>query len=395
MRKLLHNACRRAIIIYGSLVCALSVSFPAVAQEATEQKPTQRFWDKVFSLPAIVVPIIVHSPETKWGFGLGMQSYFHMPFCENTSIIYFDACYTLNKQYYLNVGGTFYFEGNVPWFMRWHGGYRNYPDTYFGIGNTLSEDRKKGIPYISKRGTAYVEAPVYLPANWSLGPLFDFTHEQCLTSEAGPTAQQSNSDSGLTSAAGPTIMWGLGAVAQYDTRDTIYYPHKGLFFKASVTHYEKALGSTARMTYLQADLRQFITLPKDIIFAWQFKTEWALSDDVSSIPFPSLPTLGGQDLVRGVRRNMFRDNVMMALQAEFRFPIWSFFRFHAFAGIGDVYNTDHWTWATPKIGYGIGLRVGIHKARINLRLDIARSNVYKEWNTWESYAFYLTATEAF
>ena len=377
---------------YGSLVCALCVCWTAFAQESDTQSPTRRFWDKVFSLPAIVVPIVVHSPETNWGFGLGMQSYFRMPFCENTSIIYFNACYTLNKQYYVDLGGTFYFEGNVPWFMRWHGGYRNYPDTYYGIGNAMTEDRKKGTPYTSQRGTAYIETQVYLPEHWSLGPLFDFTHEKCLTGEAGRT---SNSDSGLTGEADPTIMWGLGAVTQYDTRDTMYYPHKGMFFKAAVTHYEKALGSTARMTYLQADLRQFISLPKDIIFAWQFKTEWALSDDVAAIPFQSLPTLGGQDLVRGVRRNMFRDNAMMALQAEFRFPIWRFIRLHAFAGIGDVYNTDNWKWATPKIGYGIGLRMCIHSAKINLRFDIARNNIYKEWNTLESYSFYLTATEAF
>jgi hypothetical protein len=92
---------------------------------------------------------------------------------------------------------------------------------------------------------------------------------------------------------------------------------------------------------------------------------------------------------------MFTDNAMMALQAEFRFPIWRFIRIHAFAVIRDVYNTEHWNWATPKIGYGLGLRVGINKAKINIRFDIARNNIYKEWNTLNSYSFYLTATEAF
>lgn len=347
---------------------------------------TSRFLDKVFSLPAIVVPIVVHSPETKWGFGLGMQSYFKLPLCENTSVIYFDACYTLNKQYYINVGGTFYFAGKVPWFMRWNGGYRNYPDTYYGIGNVYSEEKQHGLSYTSRRGTAYIESQVYLPANWSLGPLFDFTHEKIIPAEKTASPIDSHD---------PIIMWALGAVAQYDTRDSIYYPHKGLFFKATVSHYEKALGSTARMTHLQADLRQFVQLPKNIVFAWQFKTEWALSDDIGSIPFQSLATFGGQDLIRGVRRNMFRDNAMMALQTEFRFPLWRFIRLHAFVGIADVYNTEHWEWTTPKIGYGIGLRVGINAANINLRLDIARNNIYKQWNTWESYSFYLTATEAF
>ncbi len=374
-----------------------------------------RTWDKIWSLPAIGVPIIVHSPETNWGFGAGVQGYFKLPDAERTSIVYGDGCYTLNKQYYISVGGTIYFGGSTPWFMLFRGGYRNYPDTYYGIGNTITEERLHGTPYTSQRGTAHIETQLYLPANWSIGPLFDFIHEKTGNWENEEMGKWENekitndqindkivnrpySEADRLTVRRKEIvntMWALGVVTQYDTRDTLYYPHKGIFFKASAAHYEPALGSTARMTHLQADLRQFIPLPKDIIFAWQFKTEWALSDEEETIPFQILPTLGGQDLVRGVRRNMFRDNVMMALQAEFRFPIWNFLRLHAFAGIGDVYNTDHWNWATPKIGYGLGLRIGINDAHINIRLDVARNNIYKNWNTWESYAFYLTATEAF
>ena len=335
--------------------------------------------------PVIGVPVITHSPETSWGFGAGIQGYFKMPEAERTSIVYGDGCYTLNNQYYISTGGTFYFGGKTPWFLSFRGGYRNYPDMYYGLGNTITEERKKGQRFDSQRGTAHIEAQLYLPAHWSIGPLFSFMHEK-INSEAINAA-------GLQHEV--TTMWGLGVVAQYDTRDILYYPSSGIFFKSSVTHYDKALGSTARVTYLKADLRHFVPLPYTIVFAWQFTTEWALSDDVSSIPFRCLPTLGGQDLVRGVRRNMFCDNAMMALQAEFRFPIWRFIRIHAFAGIGDVYNTDHWNWTTPKIGYGLGLRVGINKAKVNVRFDIARNNIYKEWNTWESWSFYLTATEAF
>ena len=344
-----------------------------------------RTWDKIWSLPAIGVPIVTHSPETNWGFGLGVQGYFKLPEAERTSLVYLDGCYTLNKQYYISLGGTLYFGGVTPWFLLVRGSYRNYPDSYYGIGN-IAEEHLHGQSYISRRGAVRLEPQIYLPANWSIGPLFDFQYEEISNLQI---LKSSNTEGS------PSVMWALGAVTQYDTRDTLYYPHKGILFKASVAHYEPALGSTARMTCLQADLRQFITLPKDIIFAWQFKTEWALSDNISTIPFQFLPTLGGQDLVRGLRRNMFRDNVLMALQAEFRFPIWKFIRFHAFAGIGDVYNTDHWNWATPKIGYGLGLRVGINSAKVNIRFDIARNNIYKEWNTWESYSFYLTATEAF
>ena len=163
-----------------------------------------RTWDKLWSLPAIGVPIIVHSPETDWGFGAGVQGYFKMPDSERTSIVYGDGCYTLNKQYYFSAGGTFYFGGNTPWFLRFRGGYRNYPDTYYGLGNEYGYDQQHPLPYTSQRRHAYIEAQFELPANWSLGPLFNFRHEKYLLSTID--YQQST-------------IWGLGAVTQYDTRN--------------------------------------------------------------------------------------------------------------------------------------------------------------------------------
>jgi hemolysin activation/secretion protein len=108
-----------------------------------------------------------------------------------------------------------------------------------------------------------------------------------------------------------------------------------------------------------------------------------------------LPRLGGQDGLRGVNSDMFRDDIMMALQAELRIPIWSIFRAAVFAGIGDVYDYHNWHWAIPKVGYGIGLRATINKAKVNIRLDVARSNVDPRWDNINAYSFYLTATEAF
>ena len=108
-----------------------------------------------------------------------------------------------------------------------------------------------------------------------------------------------------------------------------------------------------------------------------------------------LPRLGGQDGLRGINSDMFRDDIMMALQAELRIPIWSIFRATIFAGVGDVYDFHNWHWAIPKVGYGLGLRAAINKAKVNIRFDIARSNVDPRWNTINAYSFYLTATEAF
>ena len=127
-------------------------------------------------------------------------------------------------------------------------------------------------------------------------------------------------------------------------------------------------------------------LYKELILAWNFRSECAVGGDV---PFQLLPTIGGQDLVRGIRQNKFKDNTLFALQAELRIPIWRFLKGAVFGSVGDVYNYNHWQWTTPKIGYGAGLRACIHQAKTNIRFDVARQNYSNNWS------FYFTVKEAF
>jgi hypothetical protein len=145
--------------------------------------------------------------------------------------------------------------------------------------------------------------------------------------------------------------------------------------------------------------RQYIPLGKDIVLAWQLKGQFLLPDLNLHIThltlYPMLPRLGGQDGLRGINSDMFRDDIMMAFQAELRIPIWSIFRATVFAGVGDVYDFHNWHWEVPKVGYGVGLRAAINKAKVNIRFDVARSNVDPRWNNINAYSFYLTATEAF
>ena len=131
------------------------------------------------------------------------------------------------------------------------------------------------------------------------------------------------------------------------------------------------------------------------MWCYQVRAAIAASLTPGEIPFQMLPTFGGQDLVRGIPYGMFRDNTMVGLQTELRFPIWRWIRACAFVGAGDVYDYTHWQWSRPKIGYGLGLRLTINRAKINIRADVARNNIYPSWGDIKGYGFYLTATEAF
>ena len=124
------------------------------------------------------------------------------------------------------------------------------------------------------------------------------------------------------------------------------------------------------------------------VFAWQFVTDWRLGN---AIPFQMLTTIGGNQLLRGIPSDLFRDNVMAALQGEYRFPIYKMLRGAVFASSGDVLNSNDLMINRLKTSYGAGIRFKIIRGKINVsgRWDITHTNVDK------GVQFFLTAMEAF
>jgi outer membrane protein assembly factor BamA len=355
--------------------------------------------DSLLNLPAMGIPVVNYSPESTWEFGAAAQGYFRLPNQKRTSIVQLDGTYSLNHQWYINGQGTLYFGHKLPWQLTFKAGYSNRPATYYGTyhdshfanqGNTNIGMLRKGTPYQLQRGYLNIQAPIYVGKHIAVGPMADILIAQFNIQDTYSTVH-------------PLVQVALGAIAQYDSRDNVFYPTKGIFAKLSAAaaytnHIEIPAGQQATINgLLSADFRHYVPLPCDLVFAWQFKAQMMLSEyDISYLTlYPMLPRLGGQDGIRGINSDMFRDDIMMALQAELRIPIWSIFRAAVFAGIGDVYDYHNWHWEVPKVGYGLGLRATINKAKVNIRFDVARSNVDPRWNNINAYSFYLTATEAF
>ena len=358
--------------------------------------------DSIMNLPAMGIPVVNYSPESTWEFGAAAQGYFRLPNQERTSIVQLDGTYSLRHQWYINAQGTLYFgarSASPAWQLQFRAGYSDRPATYYGVyddphfaneGNTGIGMLRKGTPYQMQRAYLNLQAPISIGKDWSVGPMLDILVAQY-------------NIKGKYKTPSPLVQAAVGAVGVYDTRDNVFYPTQGIFFKLSAAaawtnKVDIPEGQQATINgLLSADLRQFIALPHNLVLAWQLKTQMMLSPLFIShlTMYPMLPRLGGQDGLRGVNSDMFRDDIMMALQAELRIPIWSIFRAAVFAGIGDVYDYHNWHWEVPKVGYGIGLRAAINKAKVNIRFDVARSNVDPRWNNINAYSFYLTATEAF
>lgn len=365
--------------------------------------------DSLMNLPAMGIPVVNYSPESTWEFGAAAQGYFRFPNQERTSIVQLDGTYSLENQWYVNAQGNLYFgrKDNAilhsmrpcSWQLQFRAGYSNRPANYYGTysdahfaneGNTGIGMLRRATPYDLQRGYLNLQAPIYIGQHFAIGPMADLLVAHFAIADIYTTAR-------------PLVQLAAGAVAQYDSRDNVFYPSKGMFCKLSAaaawtSKVDIPEGQQATINgLLSADIRQYISLPHDLVLAWQLKGQFMLSSYFIShlTMYPMLPRLGGQDGLRGVNSDMFRDDIMMALQAELRIPIWSIFRAAVFAGVGDVYDFHNWHWEVPKVGYGVGLRAAINRAKVNIRFDVARSNVDPRWNTISAYSFYLTATEAF
>lgn len=353
------------------------------------------WFNAVRSWPFIVVPSVAYSPETDWGFGLGGAGYFALPSdpLGRTSELGFDGDYTLNGMWHINLTSTMYLTDR--WQLRFRLGYRSYPDVYYGLGNTPQDYEifnldeatwQMDLPagYTSRRAYLYAEPMYRAKGNWWVGAVVNMQYEgNCVRGNRW-------------------LIPGVGFSSLYDSRDVLYFPSQGIFFKTQAqllpTLYNDGTGrlNSLRMAErVTIDFRHYITLYKQLIFAYQLYGD-AYFGGSASYPAPEmLPTLGGQDMLRGVRKGMWRDNLMVCGQAELRIPIYRILRGTIFAGVGDVYNIYDWHWATPKVGYGLGLRLCFHQAGINIRADIARNNYDKAWNNINNYSFYLTIKEAF
>ena len=332
--------------------------------------------------PVIGVPTVAYSPETSWSFGLAGVWFFDFPDASRNSELNVQGAYTLENQYNFQAQATLYFGRGSHWMFSGAAGYKYYPNTFYGIGNRRSDLLERPCRYSSNVFNLTAQPLYGFDNGWMLGPAVQVRYEAPI---ANAVLDSASSYYGITGNV-PYWMVGLGGVVWYDSRDHIYYPQQGLFFKGRVYYYEPYLGSSYRVGWCDLDFRQFVPLGKGFVFGWQALAQLSLGNN---LPFEMMPTLGGEDMGRGIRRGVWCDDVMLGVQGEFRLPIWRYFKAVVFGSVGDVYGWDDWRFSVPKVGYGVGLRITVLKPSVNVRFDVARNNYNNDWS------FYFTVKEAF
>jgi outer membrane protein assembly factor BamA len=328
----------------------------------------------------IVLPALLRSPETKWGGGAAISMTFHAGRADShsrTSNVQALGLYTERHQKLVGVESTLFFN-DENYILRFHGTYSFYPDKFWGLGNKtdfrsyelFSYEQFFIFPQLLKR----IYKKLYVGVSLEYQNVIRFSHQP-----NGLFVEQN-----ITGRHGGTVS-GAGGLLSWDNRDNAFSPSRGQFAEFSTTVFSDGTESDFTYTNYAFDVRKYFPAQPGHVVAFQVYGNF----NQGIVPFLSLASMGGSTIMRGYYSGRFRDNNLVAAQAEYRMHIWKRWGIVGFAGIGQVGNRlGNFAFDRFKYAVGTGIRFALKpEERLNLRIDYGVAQ--------RSRGIYLTIAEAF
>ncbi len=329
-----------------------------------------------------VLPLIVRSVETDWTFGIASAYTFRTDKRDSllrASNEELAMLYSINNQLILLQSGRIFFP-EENYILEHQLTYSSFPDKFWGLGNQSKETNLENYTfkqiYLQARLLKKITKHIYVGMQYEMQRLFRVEYV------AGGLFEREN-----VIGRQPYLISGTGISLVWDNRNHAFVPNKGLFAEIFVSRFDKALQSDYNYTNLRLNVKKFFPLfNKQNVLAMEALAQLNFGD----VPLRSLASIGGSNSMRGYYSGRFRDENSIAVQAEYRFPVWRRFSGVAFCATGNVANTaSHFQLNSFKFTYGAGVRFAINrKEKLNLRADYGFT---ADGNS----GFYLQLSEAF
>jgi hypothetical protein len=245
---------------------------------------------------------------------------------------------------------------------------------YFGTGPDSSEATRSQFRL---RGTNVVGYGVYQPNRWlSVGGTFGRLLQPTLDSPTGPfrgdwASTQEVFPQAPGVASQPDFLHGSATIAA-DTRNFPGHPTSGGVYRAGVASYSDRNGGPFSFQRYDTEGLQLVPVKGDTwllaVHGWAVFSHTAAGDEV---PFYMLPSLGGQNTLRGYNNYRFHDRHMLLASAESRWALFRDIDAVAFFDAGNVapragdLNLKRTSW-------GGGLRMHARRSTF-ARLDVGHS----------------------
>ncbi len=267
--------------------------------------------------------------------------------------------YTEKKQLLAQVKNNLIFK-DERFFLKGTNFYNKFPDLYWGVGPNTTQAMQQSVSYdlisidqrlLTRVGSRYFVGLIYQYVNLS-----NVTY-----SPGGPldVLKVSGYQGSVTSGAGFDFL--------YDSRDNILNTYKGLLVEFSSVFNQKSLGGDHYFNNYTLDIRDFINFGGRHVLGLQGMVDYNTGD----VPWRQMSCIGGDMLMRGYYYGRYRDKLMIAAQAEYRFPVWRAIGLTAFVSAAEVEPTfSQLYWPDMKYVAGLCLRIMINKAeRLNMGID--------------------------
>jgi outer membrane protein assembly factor BamA len=325
-------------------------------------------------------PIAFYLPETRWGFGAAGFYIFRFKgedVTTNPSQVQLAVTYTQNKQVIFLMPFEVYHKNNV-WKFKGELGYFRYQFNYFGIGSDSRFQDKEAFKATFPRFRLDI---LRRYRRFYAGIRLGFDHFDINgTKEFGliDVHKPVGSHGGITS--------GAGVLAQYDSRNFLFNPTKGMYCEAESFIASELTGSAYNYRRFTFSGARYQKLAENHTLATQVVT----MHNYGNPPFFDMAFFGTPKVMRGFQDRRFLDKNLLVFQCEYRFPIFKRLQGVSFVSTGKVAGTYRRLFENDfKTAYGAGLRVVLNKKdRVRLRIDYGRAK-------GEGGAFYATINEAF
>jgi len=380
LKKLKHKYLIILLIVHAGCIISLDLK----ADDGDEVLQDTIHYEKKIGMikkgNLVPLPLAFYTPETSLAFGGVLFNLFRTvpdDTLSNFSNVRTAVIFTLRTQLVIDVDHDI-FTRNEKYRITGKFLFAKFPDYFYGIGNQTEEKNEE--LYSANNFNVKTQFMRQVFDNFYAGLIYNFYYLGNIDKEEGgilDTASIVGREGGISS--------GIGIILQWDTRDFNLNASRGHFIELATRHYRDYLGSDFTYNIIELEALKFFSLAPRHVLGLQFQGRFSNRE----VPFQQLSLLGGDKLMRGYYRGRYRDKVLYALQAEYRWQFYRRFGMVVFGGLGDVSEEfNSFDFSDVKPSYGLGLRYMILRERkVNIRLDFGFGR--------ETQGIYINITEAF
>ena len=310
------------------------------------------------------MPIIMYNRSFGGQFGVMANAYFDVnqkdTISPASSIAFMGNIFT-NKTLFTGIFSKFYFKEDM-WRTKFGLGYgdikfQTYYDMPDGIPQVWAQDENgEFIDYQTKLAFVYTEGTRQVVNNLYLGIRLVYSHVNT-TFESDLLPEETLN------------LFGFGLASEFDNRNSVFNPNKGMNSKIRTFSYLESMGSSDTYHRINLEYNNYFSLGEKATILARFYGAISVGD---SIPFSGMNVVGRDDL-RGYTDGKYRANQVYDIQSEYRWNFYKKWGMVAFAGIAvatDDFKGNNYSGILSSAGAGLRF-MAIPSRRINIGVDAA------------------------